>query len=319
MVGWRTTLWLMFGGAAVLVVPTDSVATTACDSERGPVVQILGSGGPIADDGRASSGYLVWHAGRSRVLVDVGGGVFLRFGEAGARVRDLEFVGLSHMHTDHSADFAALLKSGSFVQRSAPIVVAGPDQREPFPGLREFVNRQLDAQTGAYRYLSDYLDDSGDALRLREVEARDPVTVYASTGDTLTVNALHVPHGIVPALAFRVEVEGSVLVFASDQNGSDERFVEFAQDADVLVMHLVVPEGVSGPASRLHAGPRRIGQIARDANARTLVLSHLMARSLRDIDRNLEHVRDSFDGEIVLAEDLACIPFVAPQSNSGQQ
>ena len=41
-----------------------------CPPGRGLVLQVLGSGGPVADDDRASSAYLVWHDGRARVLVD---------------------------------------------------------------------------------------------------------------------------------------------------------------------------------------------------------------------------------------------------------
>ena len=99
----------------------------SCTPGEGVTLQILGSGGPIADDGRASSGYLVWVDGESRVLIDAGGGTFLRFGEAGASFAALDFVGLSHLHTDHSADFPALLKSGSFSDRDRPLPVAGPD------------------------------------------------------------------------------------------------------------------------------------------------------------------------------------------------
>ena len=76
----------------------------ACDTNGDVVLQVLGSGGPIADDGRASTGYLVWVDGKSRALIDTGGGIFLRFGEAGASFADLDFIGLSHLHTDHSAD-----------------------------------------------------------------------------------------------------------------------------------------------------------------------------------------------------------------------
>ena len=47
-------------------------------------VQVLGSGGPELADKRASSSYLVWIDGKPRVLVDIGGGAALRFGESGA-------------------------------------------------------------------------------------------------------------------------------------------------------------------------------------------------------------------------------------------
>ncbi|MEK6194366.1 MAG: MBL fold metallo-hydrolase, partial [Deltaproteobacteria bacterium] len=103
--------------ALLCIVAVDGRTDTGisgCPEAEGPALQVLGSGGPIADDGRASSGYLVWVDGRSRFLVDAGGGVFLRFGEAGARFEDLEHISISHFHTDHSTDLVALLKSGYF-------------------------------------------------------------------------------------------------------------------------------------------------------------------------------------------------------------
>ncbi|MGB5626234.1 MAG: hypothetical protein WBM61_10910 [Woeseiaceae bacterium] len=55
-----------------------------CSPATGAVLQVLDSGGPIADDGRASSSYLVWVDGVARVLIDTGGGAFLCFGETDA-------------------------------------------------------------------------------------------------------------------------------------------------------------------------------------------------------------------------------------------
>ena len=34
-----------------------------------------------------------------------------------------------------------------------------------------------------------------------------------------------------------------------------------------------------------------------------------MARSLRDLDENVDQVRAHYDGEVILAQDLACIRF----------
>ncbi|MEM9057738.1 MAG: hypothetical protein AAGD86_09690, partial [Pseudomonadota bacterium] len=55
-------------------------AAQARNSECDLAVQVLGSGGPIADDGRASSSYVLWDRGRSVALIDAGSGAFLRFG-----------------------------------------------------------------------------------------------------------------------------------------------------------------------------------------------------------------------------------------------
>lgn len=278
-----------------------------CVPDQGVVLQVLGSGGPIADDGRASSGYVVWVDGVSRVLIDAGGGTFLRFGEAGASFADLDFVGLSHLHTDHSADFPALLKSGNFSGRKRPLYVAGPDADGRFPGLESWLASLLHKVDGAYAYLSGFLDGTAGLPMLVSKEVGDDGVVHVYSSDDVVVDAMHVPHGIVPALAFRVQVAGETLVFASDQNGSNVDFVDFAANASVLVMHLVVPEDVSGVARRLHAPPSVVGRLAHEAEARKLVLSHFMARSLRDIDTNVELVRSNYKGSVTLAQDLACV------------
>jgi ribonuclease BN (tRNA processing enzyme) len=50
-----------------------------------------------------------------------------------------------------------------------------------------------------------------------------------------------------------------------------------------------------------------VGKVAGQSQAKKLVLSHFMARSLSDLNKNVELVRSGYPGEIVLAEDLACI------------
>jgi len=281
-----------------------------CPPAEGVAVQVLGSGGPIADDARASTAYIVWIDGKSRVLIDAGGGSFLRFGEAHASFNDLELIGLSHFHADHSADFVALLKSGNFANRDRPLTVVGPSGAPRFPGLDEFLHSNLNSETGAFKYLSGYLDGSGGLPLLIPLEIgpnaqnnRDPLPdVY-----TISAFAAHVPHGIVPALAFRIEAgRGKAIVFSSDQNGSDPEFGKFAQDASLLVMHMPIPENAGDAAKELHAVPSRVAEIAAAAHADRLLLSHFMARSLSSFDENVEIVREGYNGDLFTAEDLGC-------------
>jgi ribonuclease BN (tRNA processing enzyme) len=302
--GIRTVLVLL----GLCLVPAAFAAV--CPPQKGIALQILGSGGPIADDARASSAYLVWIDGQSRVLIDAGGGTFLRFAQANADFRDLDFIGLSHFHADHSASLPALLKSGNFSNRTAALTIAGPAERGPFPGLNHFLANLLDKNSGAYAYLGGYLDGSAGLPELTAVEVADGdssiTRVFESEHGDLQIDALQVPHGIVPSLAFRIHVGEQTLVFASDQNGSNPEFVSFAKDATILLMHMPVPEGVTGVGRKLHAPPSVIGNIAHDANVDLLVLSHFMERSLRNLDQNVNRVRSEFSGPIEIGEDLAC-------------
>ena len=293
--------------AALLAWASLATADETCD-DRGVVLQVLGSGGPIADDGRSSAAYLVWHQGQSRVMVDTGGGAFLRFGEAGASFDALDYIAISHFHTDHSADLVTFLKTGNFSSRERPLGLSGPSGAGPFPSLDSYLASMI-GEGGAYAYLSGYLDGSGGLVKLEattvDASARDSREVYS--GSDVTITGTGVPHGIVPAIAYRVELDGRKMVFASDQNGNDEQFIDFARNADVLVMHMVVPENVAGAGRALHATPSRIGEIAAAANAKSLVLSHFMARSLGDLDGNVARVREHYKGPVHVAEDLMCL------------
>jgi len=300
---------------AWLMTPAAWGQPAACGSPNGVAVQVLGSGGPIADDGRASSAYLVWVEGNSRVLIDSGGGAFLRFGEAGGDFEALDFVGISHFHADHSADLPALLKSGYFSHRSRPLHIAGPAAGRAFPGLEEFLNGLLDSDRGVYRYLGGYRDGSDGMPRLAVLEigtAEDGMLELSELdAPGFRVDALHVPHGIVPTVAFRIRIGDTSIVFGSDQTGADPAFIDFAKNADLLIMHMAIPLEADSVARKLHASPEGIGTTASKSAARTLLLSHFMARSLRDLEQNVSAVRAAYGGRIMLAEDLLCIELAA--------
>ena len=301
--------WLTLFAVVTMPLMAWSAPSPAC-ATSGIALQVLGSGGPIADDGRASSSYLVWVDGHSRFLIDAGGGAFLRFAEAGGNFADLEFLGISHFHADHSADLPALLKSGYFSKRTRALVLSGPSGNEPFPGLHDFVDSMIGKDRGAYRYLSGYIDGTGGLPVLNQIEvaapAPDVVTVFENNKATMRVSAMNVPHGIVPAVAFRIEIGDVSIVFASDQNGSNDKFVEFTRDATMLVMHMPVPEGVSGAGRKLHAPPSVIGEIAADANVRQLLISHFMSRSLKDLEGNIAIINNAYSGQVHVANDLYC-------------
>ena len=214
----------------------------------GVALQILGSGGPRINPERASASYLVWVDGRARVLVDAGGGAFLRFGQARARLEDLSLAALSHLHPDHSSDLPALLWLSN-LERKQPLRVAGPSGGAAVPDMRSFLHRLFDDKTGAFQLLGGTLRGAGQGVPLDVivVDAARPEASVVFEGGGLTVSALGVPHGDVPSLAFRIAAAGSTIVFGSDQTGTNPKFVDFARDADLLVLHLSI---AAGPAAR---------------------------------------------------------------------
>ena len=291
---------LFFVTAACLGIPAVGSAQT-CDA-KGLAVQILGSGGPRINPDRASTSYLVWINGQGRILVDAGGGAFQRFGQAGAKLEDLSLFALSHLHPDHSSDVPALLWLSNLARKTA-LPVSGPSGSATVPDVQRFLFRLFDDKNGAFQQLGGTLRGAGQGvpLDITVVDSARPEPSTVLDRDGLRVTALGVPHADTPSLAYRVEVAGSTVVFGSDQTGTNPRFVEFARNVDVLVMHLTIGAGAASP---LHAAPDVVGRVAREAAARRLVLSHI---GLFDLDPAVAEVKKHYDGPVTVAVDLQCV------------
>ncbi len=287
---------------ALFSIPPSASAQSCQANEI--AIQILGSGGPRISHDRASASYLVWIDGRSKILVDAGGGAFLRFGQAEARLADLSLIAISHLHPDHVSDLSALLWLSHTV-RKEPLAIAGPSGNDLVPSLPAFLRRLFDEKTGAFQVLGGTLGgSSGRGVPLEvgvvDVTKGEPSTVFGQ--QDVAVTAIGIPHGNIPALAYRVRARNATIVFSTDQTGTDPRFAEFARGADVLVMHLA---NAAGATSQLHASPGVVGRVARDARVGRLVLSHI---GLFDLDAAVAEVKQYYAGPVTVGADLQCTP-----------
>jgi len=279
-------------------------------------VQILGSGGPFINSERASSSYLLWVDGQAKILVDMGGGAYLRFGQSGAKLSDLALVAISHLHPDHVSDLPALLWLSHVVRKEPlPIVgpsagkgVAGPAGNDLAPDFPTFLARLFDEKNGAFQVMGATLGAAkGNGVRLEvsvvDVMKAEPSTVFDGQG--LKVTAFGIPHANMPTLAYRVETRNGSIVLSSDQNGTNPKFVDFARNANVLIMHLAIAAGAVSP---LHAAPAVVGQIAQQAGVGRLIVSHI---GLFDLDAAIAELKKSYTGPLTIGADLQCTP-VAP-------
>ena len=288
---------------ALLTIPSNASAQSC---EANPVaVQILGSGGPPINRDRASTSYLLWIGAQARMLVDMGGGTFLRFGQAQAKLSDLSLVAISHLHPDHVSDLPALLWL-SHQARKDPLPIVGPSGNNVAPAFPMFLSRLFDEKNGAFQVLGPTLggaqSKTGGGVRLDvgvvDVTKAEPSTVYDREG--VTVTALGIPHGNLPTLAYRVQTRDVSVVFSSDQTGTNPRFVEFAKGAKVLVMHLAIAAGASSP---LHASPAVVGRVAQDAGVGRLIVSHIGEFNL---DAAIAELKKFYTGPLTVGADLQC-------------
>jgi len=243
-------------------------------------------------------------------LFDAGAGVERRIFEAGEQlvasgVKDLGPVFITHLHVDHTIGLAALYRYHQFVpsnptavlgvQGDGALTVYGP------PGIRELMEH-LD---GAF---------SPRAPGARDGPGRQPIiqthVVPGEGGEIykdsrITVTAFNVIHkGTPPWFGYRIQTPDRVIVISGDTRPTDA-VVNACNGCDILFheVHGVAygPEGPVGAAMG-HTSAAELGEIARRANPKLLVLYHQgYGDSKEDL---ISEISKSFKGRVVYARDL---------------
>jgi len=296
---------LIFVFLQIIAIYTPMVTAATCPGQ-GLWLQVLGSGGPEIDDGRASSGYLIWKEGRARVLVDMGSGSLARFEQSKALLNELDVILLTHLHVDHSNDLPALIKGSFFTRRDRDLLIFGPTGNHLMPPLTTFIN-SLFGEEGAFRYLNNYVDGSGRyQLVPGDIDITLPAKRVVVDTEQFKVSAIPVDHGPIPAIAWRVDIAGRSVVFSGDMSNKKNTLWQLATQADILVAHHAIAEQSNPVARNLHMPPSEIGKIAGRASVKQLVLSHRMKRTIGKESESRAHIRKHYSGPLLFADDLQC-------------
>ncbi len=271
---------------------------------------VLGSGGPRAF-GRAGSAYIVEIDGRPRILVDAGPGTFLRIGEMKLDLDRVDTVLLTHLHIDHTGGLPGFFNARTLTA-SAPAIhfrVFGPAGAGLFPSTTRFLNL-LFAKGGAWEYEKTFGADEDISGVDLPIDLKSPERQIVDTnGVRITAIATH--HGDCPSVGYRVDYGGESIAFSGDMDASAlPNIVRLAKGCSLLVFHCAVldPPGSPQRLYALHTPPRKIGEAARDAGAKRLLLSHT-APDVEDASRTvLRSIHASFKGPVSFATDKMRIP-----------
>ncbi|QSZ42869.1 MBL fold metallo-hydrolase [Sulfurimonas aquatica] len=261
-------------------------------------LEILGAGGPEID-GMASSSYILWVDNEARLIVDMGSGSLLNFEKSGAKIETLEAVVLTHLHIDHCVDLPAFVKAGYFTSRRKSLDILGPDGGVMFPSTTAYVET-LFGKNGAYRYMHDVLTPQSESFEIKPYDIKKRTSrEYPS----FKLSFIKVPHGPVPSLALKIDIQGKIIIISGDTNNESGMLEEFAKNADLFVADHAVPETAEGHATKLHMSPSIIAKIAKTANVKKVVLTHRMNRTLRVEQRSMMIINKIYSKEILFGED----------------
>ena len=246
-------------------------------------ITILGSGSFPSDLEHYGPSYLL-EINDKRVLVDCGMGTNFRLIELGIDPDDIDYIFLTHFHSDHTTELVPLLmrlylKIAIYNIKISPKEIYGPKGTPAF----------IETLKGAY-YHKKHIDSMGEQIRYRELEDK-------KSFEGFSVTPFSVQHLDVPSYAYRFEIDGKTVVFSGDTSDC-EGIKKAAKDADVFIADCSFHKGIDVP---VHLNTKQIGTMAKEAKVKKVILSHLLPSGY---DKDLvSEVKETFDGEVVLARD----------------
>ncbi len=256
-------------------------------------VVLLGTGVPLPNPDRFGTS-LVVRLEREALLFDCGFGATIQFFRANLDPCAVTHLFLTHLHYDHTVDYAHFALATWRLGRSHPLRVFGP------AGTFAFSRALLDGAYGADRQWRRSVHKR-NTLPDVTVEVAEYAEGPVAQGDGWRVTALRVDHPPVPlAFAFRLEAQGNAVVFSGDTRYFPP-LADFSRDADLLIHEVMTPRSYSR-AHEGHTAPEDVGRIAAAAGVRRLVLTHLLADE--DMEDLTHQVRKHYSGPVDVGCDL---------------
>lgn len=302
-------------------------------------VTFLGTSGAVPTTQRNPSAVQVEREG-DRLLFDCGEGTqrqMMRYGTG----FDVGHVFLTHLHGDHVLGLPGLLQTMDFNGRETPIAIHAPaGTRERVEGLiaatgerpsfpvrvnqvspgdraldrEEYEVRAIDVthRTNAVGYALVEADRPGrfDREKAEQELGLSPGPKYSKLHDGEPVE--HDGRTIHPEEVVGPPRPGRTLVYTGDTRPT-QSVVEAAADADLLIHDAMFADSeVARARETAHSTAREAAEVASEANAKRLALTHISSRyaggGWHDLERD---AAGAFDGRVFVAEDgmAADVPF----------
>lgn len=293
-----------------------SPAPEAVPLQQGTRLVLLGTaGGPALKKARAQPSNALIVNG-DVYIIDAGNGVSRQMALSGIDPRKMRAVFITHNHSDHIADYGTLLLRAWASGLRTKIATYGP------PPLAKMTRSYLDYADWdiQLRKVDEGRPDLASLISVHEIKEEGVIFEDAN----LKVTAFEVPHGDAkPSYAFRFDTPHKSIVFSGDTSRSTN-LIKHAKGADILVHEVVSIHGVEAVVQRIDPGNKdlvqhiveahtpieEVGEVAREAGVKKLVLSHFVPTGLPSYDKPelwIEGVRKTYSGEVIVGEDLMII------------
>ncbi len=270
-------------------------------------VVVLGTGTPVADPERSGPAVAIV-VNHQAYLVDCGPGVVRRAAAAAnngfseLKATALKIVFITHLHSDHTLGYPDLIFSPWVLGRTAPLEAYGPH------GLKKMtsnIEKAWEEDIHVRRAGLEQANATGYKVNVHEIA---PGVVYRD--ENVTVTAFPVKHGIwKEAYGYKFETKDRKIVLSGDTAPADE-VVKACDGCDVLLHEVYNPHGHEMNETHwreyfrtFHTSPAELGEIARRAHPKLLVVYHQVLEGLPEGDLD-EQIGRAYPGNWVSAKDL---------------
>ncbi len=288
-------------------------------------VTFLGTSGTVPTVDRNTSSIFVSFAGE-KLLLDCGEGTQrqMMIAKTGFGV---DSIFITHMHTDHFIGLFGLIESMSLNGREKTLNIYSPNSKFLKKLFREFGYHNLDfkinlitlrdddfVRFGNFKVLAFETDHIIDSLGYAIIEDEfyrfdrkkaeslgiPPSPLYSrlAKGETVVFKG----KVITPEMVTSGVVKGRKLVYTGDTKPTN-RIVEVAKDADILIHDSsFTSDLIEWAEFTKHSTAKQAAEIARKANVKKLILTHISAR-YKDATPLLNEAKQIFEN-VVVAEDF---------------
>jgi ribonuclease BN (tRNA processing enzyme) len=283
-------------------------------------------GGPIPLKSRSQPANVLLTADGAYVI-DAGDGASEQLAKAGVSLAQIKAVVLSHLHFDHTAGLFGIVSLRWQTSVTSPLTIYGP------PGTKQLVDGILSSMGPAveagYAYPGEVHRPFEPGIMVKEIGdgavfdlGGTHVTAAKNTHYTFASGSAD--DRKFQSLSFRFATPGRVIAYTGD-TGVSPAVETLARGADLLVSEMIDYDGVVAeirrespnmPPAALagierhlrdhHLTPRQVGDLARAAGVKEVIVTHLSGPELSG-SRELEYldgIAERFPGPALIAHDL---------------
>jgi ribonuclease BN (tRNA processing enzyme) len=223
---------------------------------------------------------LLININEKNILIDIGSGIIHQLLKTKKDLNDIDYLFITHLHPDHTSELISLLfsvrKRLGFNKERPILMIGGKNIKKFYKKLRKPFGHWADA---------------GNKLIIKEL-----VNKKANLSG-IKVETLQVPHN-KESIAFKIEFKDKKIVYSGDTDFS-QGLIKFSKESDVLILECSQPDKTR---KKGHLSPTLVAQIAKEANAKKLVLTHFYPEIEKENIAQI--VKRTYKGKIILAKDL---------------